>query len=231
MISFTLFRVQVTIHPSLWVMLLLLSALFTGFSAGVPGVALFAVALFLCLLTHEMGHSLVGRCLGGGQPEIYLAWLGADSCNESARLTRTQGILMTAAGPLASLLPVLLVTIVLTFILGNPADALAVLGGLLQGQIPAVFMEMYPPMVMVFALYLVQISVWWSLLNLLPVFPLDGGQIMHGLMRSTQSMHRLSLAFACFLTFFFLILGSLWMVFVMGALALFNYRCMQNQPD
>ena len=109
MISFTLFRVQVAIHPSLWVMLLLLSALFTGFSAGVPGVALFAVALFFCLLMHEMGQSLVGRCLGGGQPQIYLTWLGADSCNENARLTRTQCILMTAAGPLASLLPVVLI--------------------------------------------------------------------------------------------------------------------------
>ena len=231
MISFTLFRVQVAIHPSLWVMLLLLSALFTGFSAGVPGVALFAVALFFCLLMHEMGHSLVGRCLGGGQPQIYLTWLGADSCNENARLTRTQGILMTAAGPLASLLPVVLIVIILSCMLGHPVDAFAVVGGLLQGQISSDLMEMYPPMVMVFALYLVQISIWWSLLNLLPVFPLDGGQIMHGLMRSAQSMHRISLAFACFLTFFFLILGSLWMVFVMGALALFNYRCMQNQPD
>lgn len=231
MISFSLFRVQVAIHPSLWVMLALLGALFTGFSTGVAGVALFAIAAFFCLLAHEMGHALVGRRLGGGQPEVLLAWLGGDCCNESARLTRWHGVLMTAAGPLCSLLPVLLVAIGLSCALGSVAEGVGVTLNFVFGVASESLLDMFPPMVLVFALYLVQICVWWSLLNLLPVFPLDGGQIMHGLMSSAQSMHRISLAFACALALFFLVLGSLWMVFIMASLAVLNYRCMQHPTD
>lgn len=231
MISFSLFRVQVAIHPSLWVMLALLGAVFTGFSTGVAGVALFGIAAFICLLAHEMGHAVVGRRLGGGQPAVWLAWLGGDCCNESARLTRLQGILMTAAGPLCSLLPVLVVGAVLSFMLGSVTEGAAVTLNFVFGVASEALLEIFPPMVLVFVLYLVQICVWWSLLNLLPVFPLDGGQIMHGLMRSAYSMHRISLAFACVLALFFLVLGSLWMVFIMASLAIFNYRCMQNPID
>lgn len=231
MISFSLFRVQVAIHPSLWVMLALLGAVFTGFSTGVAGVALFGIAAFICLLAHEMGHAVVGRRLGGGQPAVWLAWLGGDCCNESARLTRLQGILMTAAGPLCSLLPVLVVGAVLSFMLGSVTEGAAVTLNFVFGVASEALLEIFPPMVLVFVLYLVQICVWWSLLNLLPVFPLDGGQIMHGLMRSAYTMHRISLAFACVLALFFLVLGSLWMVFIMASLAIFNYRCMQNPID
>lgn len=210
-------------------MLILLSCLFTGFSAGVAGVALFAVALFGCLLTHELGHALVGRWLGGGAPEIYLAWLGGDCCNETACLTRTQGVLMTAAGPLASMLPVVLVVLPLVSVATNSlSEGVLVTIGFAVGQVPASLLESAPPLAVILGLYVVQISVWWSLLNLLPVFPLDGGQIMHGLMSSPQMMHRISMAFACILTFFFLALGAWWMVIIMGFLAVFNYRCLQN---
>lgn len=229
MIRFALFRVPISIHPSLWIMLVLLSCLFTGLSAGVAGVALFALALFTCLLTHEMGHALVGRWLGGGAPEIFLAWLGGDCCNETARLTRMKGVMMTAAGPLASLLPVLLIILpTLSVAMGSLSDGVMVTLGFTVGHVPMSLMENYPPLAVLLGLYVVQICVWWSLLNLLPVFPLDGGQIMHGLMRSEQSMHRISLTFACVLAFFFLALGSWWMVFIMGSLAVFNYRCLQN---
>ncbi len=227
---FTLFRVQVSIHPSLWVMLVLLSCLFTGLAAGMPGVALFGVALFFCLFAHEMGHALVGRWLGGGQPEVFLAWLGGDCCNETARLTRMQGVLMTAAGPLTSMaLPLILVWPAVAMAVGDAWDGLGITAGFVLGLVPADLLEMSPPMVLLFGVYLVRICVWWSLLNLLPVYPLDGGQIMHGLMRSPISMHRISLTFACVLTFFFLALGAWWMVFIMGSLAVLNYRGMKQE--
>ena len=212
-------------------MLVLLGCLLTGFTMSVAGVALFAVALFICLLTHEMGHAVVGRWLGGGHPLVYLAWQGGDCCNETARLTRVQGVLMTAAGPLASLLPALLVVPVAAMAQGSLTEGVNVVGNFVLGQVPQVLLEESPPMMVIFGLYLVQICVWWSLFNLLPVFPLDGGQIMHGLMRSPQNMHRISLTFACILVFFFLALGAWWMVLIMGAFAVFNYRCMRDLVD
>lgn len=230
MISFTLFRVQVSIHPSLWVMLVLLSCLFTGGAAGPEGVALFGVALFFCLFAHEMGHAVVGRKLGGGEPVVLLAWLGGDCFNETARLTRLQGVLMTAAGPFASVcLPILLVWPPVSVAQGNAWEGFLTTLGFALGLVPTELLEVSPPMVLLFGVYLVRICVWWSLLNLLPVYPLDGGRIMHGLMRSTQHMHRLSLTFAAVLLFFFLALGSWWMVFIMASLAVLNYRCMNNE--
>ncbi len=229
MFSFTLFRVPVSIHPSLWVMLVLLSVFFTGFAAGVAGVALFGVALFFCLLAHEVGHALVGQWLGGGRAQIFLAWLGGDCCNETARLTRTGGILMTAAGPMASmLLPLVVVFPFMAYMLSDVGQGLLVTCGLIVGNVPQALLDVCPPMVVLFAMYLVRICVWWSLLNLLPIYPLDGGQIMHGLMSSPHTMHRISLAFACGLAFFFGVSGSWWMVFVMASLAVFNYHCMKH---
>ena len=210
-------------------MLVLLSVFFTGFAAGVAGVALFGVALFFCLLAHEIGHALVGQWLGGGRAQIFLAWLGGDCCNETARLTRTGGILMTAAGPMASmLLPLVVVFPFVAYMLSDIGQGMLVTCGLVVGNVPQTLLDVCPPMVVLFAMYLVRICVWWSLLNLLPIYPLDGGQIMHGLMRSPLTMHRISLAFACGLAFFFSASGSWWMVFVMASLAVFNYHCMKH---
>lgn len=65
---------------------------------------------------------------------------------------------------------------------------------------------------------------------MLPVFPLDGGQIMHGLMDSPRRMHFLSLLFACLLTAGSIVMG-LWLITaLMVVLAFLNYRCCQQAP-
>lgn len=231
MISFSLFGVPVSIHPSLWITLALLGGGMRISHAGdLLGVALFVIAGFVCLLAHEMGHALTGRAMGGGHPEVHLAWLGGDCSNMDARLTRTQGILMTAAGPLASLAVGVLATLLLGLYIGN----LQLAGGLalnfVCGSIPWELLEGYPAMAMLFFVFVIEVSFWWTVLNLLPVFPLDGGQIMHGLMRSPRLMHTVSLAAAIVLTLFFLVLGAWLMCILMGALAWFNFRMRRQCP-
>lgn len=231
MIRFTLFGVPVGIHPSLWITLALLGGGFHVARFGdLLGVALFVVAGFVCLLAHEMGHALVGRKLGGGHPEVHLAWLGGDCTNMDARLTRPQGIAMTAAGPLASLAVGVLATLVLGVYVGSLQ-----LGGMLAlnfmwGQIPAELLAGYPIMAIYFFVALIEISFWWTVLNLLPVFPLDGGQIMQGLMRSPRQMHTISFSAAVVLALFFLVLGVWLMSIFMGMLAVFNYRMLRQCP-
>lgn len=232
MIRFKLFGVQVSIHPSLWLTLALVGVSLSSFGAiSVLSIALFVVAGFLCLFLHEMGHATAGLLLGGGKPKIYLAWLGGDCCNDEAVLTRTQGVLMTAAGPLASLFPGLGVFAALAYATGSAEQGLEVAGFLSIGRIPEQLLAAYPPMAVLFATYLMQLSVWWTALNLLPIFPLDGGQMMHGLMDSPRLMHSISLAAASVMTAFFFILGIWFMVVIMAMLAFFNYRCMQNSPQ
>ena len=231
MIRFSLFGVPVSVHPTLWVTLALL-----GGALGITGLAdlmsvlLFILAGFVCLLMHEMGHALVGRRLGGGHPEVYLAWLGGDCSNEDARLTRMQGVIMTAAGPAASLLLALITVSVLCAYVGNVQLGLLIAINFCLGYMPLEVYEAFPHLPMIFFMYMIEVAVWWTILNLLPIFPLDGGQIMHGLMRSPRQMHAISLAVACVLCAVCLVSGLWLMAIFMVLLACLNHRCRSHAP-
>ena len=77
MIHFTLFGIPIYIRPTFWIVL----AIFGGI-LGVSSVesliypALFVIAGFIAILSHELGHALVGRKLGGGQQTIILELFG-----------------------------------------------------------------------------------------------------------------------------------------------------------
>lgn len=229
MIRFTLFGVQVSIHPTLWLTLAILGrAYMVSNMVELMSALLFIIAAFVVLLAHEMGHALVGRHLGGGQPVVYLAWLGGDCTNESARLTRLQGVAMTAAGPLASLAVGLVAYLGLCLYVGDFALGSALSVGFAFGVMPAEVLMSYPPLAMFFFFYLVEVSCWWTLLNLLPIFPLDGGQIMQGLMKSRAQMHAISLAVAVVLAVTFAVLG-LWLLSIfMILLAVLNHKLHQE---
>lgn len=231
MIRFSLFGVRVMIQPTLWLMLAGLGCVFCASGRGdLLGVAVFVLAGLLCLLSHEMGHALVGRRLGGGEPEVCLAWLGGACNNPDARLTRTGGVLMTMAGPVASLLLGLAATALLGVYINSLPAACYIALHSLAGVVHQETWELGSVYVILFCVCLIQVSFWWSVFNLLPVFPLDGGQIMHGLMESPRRMHFCSLVFACLLTAGALVLG-LWLIaLLMVLLAFLNYRCCRMAP-
>ncbi len=185
---------------------------------------LFIISAFAILLAHEMGHALVGRFLGGGHPSVYLAWLGGDCTNENARLTRMQGVVMTAAGPLASLAVGLLAYLGLCFYIGSLEQGTLLSFSFALGMMPAEAVMNYPVLVMFLFFYLIEVSCWWTLLNILPIFPLDGGQIMQGLMKSRRQMHAISLAVAVVLVLAFGSLGLWLLTIFMVLLAILNYK-------
>ncbi len=230
MIRFRLFGVSVSIHPSLWFTLALIGLMTVSGVSLLPGVVLFTVAGFLCLFVHEMGHALLSRALGGGQPEIFMAWLGGDCCNEAAVLTRWRGVLMTAAGPLASLLLAVVAVLLLAFYVHGMEAGLYLALNFTVGYVPSEYVALFPSNGLAFFRYLIQISVWWSLLNLLPIFPLDGGQIMHGLMSSPRTMHVVSVTVAAMSMTAFVAMGAWFLVLLMGFLGYFNFRCLQQSP-
>lgn len=231
MIRFSLLGVRVTIAPTLWLTLALLGGVFGAVNVQhLLAVALFIIAGFFCLLSHEMGHALVGRRLGGGEPEVCLAWLGGDCTNETARLTRMQGVLMTLAGPLASLALGALTVLLLGLYVGNLAVGLQLSLHFVLGVVPDGAWALGSPAAMLFFASLVQVCFWWSVLNLIPVFPLDGGQILHGLIDSPRRMHGISFAIACILTALFCVLGLWLMAILMLLLAGLNHRCRRQAP-
>lgn len=231
MIRFSLFGIPVSIHPSLWLTLAVLGGMLGADSwLHVLSVCLFVIAGFFCLLCHEMGHALVGRRLGGGEPRVYLAWLGGDCNNPRARMTRLQGVVMTAAGPGASLLLGLAAAAALCVYVGGAATGLALATNFMFGIMPPGAEQYGSPLALFFFLYLIEVSFWWSVLNLIPVFPLDGGQILNGIMHSPRQVHSISLCIAALLTLLFVLLGVWLMAVLMVMLAVLNYNFRRQAP-
>ncbi len=228
MIRFRLFGVSVSIHPSLWLTLALVGLMTVSGVSLLPGVVLFTIAGFLCLFVHERGHALLSRALGGGEPEVVMAWLGGDCCNTRAVLTRWRGVVMTAAGPVASLLLAALSILLLCLYVRGFESGLYLSLNFLFGYVPSDYVALFPSYGLAFFKFLIQISIWWSLLNLLPIFPLDGGQIMHGLMDSPHTMHVVSVTVAAMSMAAFIAMSAWFLVLLMGFLGYLNFRCLQQ---
>lgn len=235
MVRFRLFNIPVSIGPSLWLVLALLGGGMELASASdLMPIAIFVIAGFFSLLIHEMGHALVGRALGGGHPQVHLNYLGGVCHNPDGRWTRAGGIAMTAAGPLAALLASVLAVLLLGAFLGDMPLAGRVAWLAIS---PSAGLSEYDRLALVsgginrsllhFILDLVFVSFWWSVLNLLPVYPLDGGQIMGGLMHSARRLHRWSLIIAVVFLLLFLVSNMLLPAVFMIYFAIFNYKAMQ----
>ena len=66
--------------------------------------------------------------------------------------------------------------------------------------------------------------------NLLPIYPLDGGMIMHNLIHSPRVMHIVSMAVAVLLIAGCLCMGYHAMLCILVILILLNYHGMKNAP-
>ncbi len=203
----------IPVHVSLWFLVLLIIVA-TGMGSVVAQLITVA-AVAVSVLVHELGHAWMAR-RRNLRPSITLhGWGGL--CQHHPPRTDRDDIIITAAGPAAGLVlgvGLLVVQLVLSSLgwLGSP-----VLGFTLG--------------------VLVWINLAWSLFNLVPMWPLDGGQIFQvvtrrrmPLMKSHQLTHRVGLGLAAAFA-----LGALWLnqlfVFVIAAfLAWENWRRLQSEP-
>jgi Zn-dependent protease len=157
-LAFSVFGIPVRVVPTFW----LFSALLGFHYTRVPGIG-FALLLiwiaiaFVSILVHELGHALTAH-LFGYPPRIMLYHFGGVAMYEPYRdYTTGKAILITLAGPAAGFL-LFVASFAATFVLtmanvevSRPVDE--ALGMLLF------------------------INLVWTVLNLAPVLPLDGGQV------------------------------------------------------
>lgn len=226
MLRFSLFRVPVIIHPSLWIILFLFSVLAEKSSTWhLVYISTFVAAGFISLLVHEMGHALTGKWLGGGKPQVYLEWLGGSCWNPEAQLTRSAGLMMTVAGPLANLLLGAASFAALYWILGDLDLCIECLNGTYEQSC----------IISTGGLCLLRnlgvISIFWAAFNLLPIYPLDGGQLCAGLMQSMRLVLSISIAAAFVMFLVCLVLGKWVLMFFFIALAFFNYKRRVLEPN
>ena len=199
-INFSIFGFPVRVHPLFFLMPLLLGfsiiqvASEVGLNTGVAIVVL-VVVFFLSILVHELGHTFAFRMFGIPS-RIMLYWMGGLAIPGSnnvwsqsgvQRLRSNQQIIVSLAGPFFGfmLAGVLIGTV---YLLGGHIRV--DWGGMLPSFTPvfqghAEFVTGTNQALWLFLLVGIWANVFWNILNLMPVFPLDGGQVARELF--TQS--------------------------------------------
>lgn len=158
MIRFSIFGIPVEIQPFFWISLIILGGATTAdTAAAILKIALFVLAGFISILVHELGHALTARAFGA-HSAITLQAFGGYAAYSGGRLNRWQSFLVTAAGPGIQILLGVAVFLLIR-ILPELSD---------HGDY--------------FLRILILISFFWAILNLLPVVPLDGGQMLNALL-------------------------------------------------
>lgn len=152
-IQFQLFGIPIRIHLWFWLMALWL---WTFDSAqGWLGLLIWVAVVFQGILMHELGHALVGRAFGR-TPRIELIALGGVTWWEQREpMSPGRSLIVSAAGPAV---------------------------GIFIGSLSLVLMDALRIPDASLARYAFRSLIWvnlgWGLFNLLPIMPLDGGNIV-----------------------------------------------------
>ncbi len=212
-LAFSLFGIPVRVIPWHWLVSVMLGWDLMNDQENGPVLLLMWVAIvFVSILVHEMGHALAAR-LFGYSPHIYLYHFGGLAVFEPYRdYTTAKAILISLAGPAAG------------FALGIATWAAAKIAGS-QG----------PGINNVLVLEAIRMSLWvnifWSFINLLPVLPLDGGQVCRDVCLAASPRNGMNVALWISIIVAALtglaawrLLGSLYMAIMFGFLALQSYQ-------
>jgi stage IV sporulation protein FB len=217
-LSFRLGSIPVAVHGSF-----LLVVLFLGLMGGDPsGILLWMVVVFVGVLLHELGHALVGRSFGL-VPQIDLIGFGgltSWSAKSAVKLGPAKRIAISLAGPLTGI----------AIGLGTLAFIRARVG-----LPPLTFWDRYTPWsALTYAI--VWVNAGWGVLNLLPILPMDGGNVLHqGLNLVTNGRGEtparvVSLVLAATIAIYCLVVRNTYPAFLAGLFALQNFRALRDRP-
>lgn len=208
MLRFRLFGIPVTVEPWHWLILAFVcGGLHVRDRETLLTTLIGMAAGFLSILVHEFGHALTGRHFGG-RPDVVLHGLGGVARFPGARFRRNEHIIVTAAGPVVQL----------------------VLGGIAFLVLWKAALPNEP--LRTFFIWLWLVSVFWAVLNLIPVFPLDGGQILYQSLGPQRHMLALRISMFTAITaavLLFLLTKSFLFPILLGFMAWQNYQMMQPQ--
>jgi stage IV sporulation protein FB len=161
------------------------------------------------VLMHELGHAAACLAWGSGADVVLQGFGGATRPRDLSRFGTWRTAALDLAGCAAG------------FML-----AAAALGLILKARMPPPALEI--------ARALVAVNVWFSLFNLLPVSPMDGGKLVSGLLGARfgvsgrRAAHVLGLALGAVTAFFFYRTGAMYGAFLVGAMAAGEGRALKR---
>jgi stage IV sporulation protein FB len=209
MLKFKIFGFPVFIHWGFWLVAALLSGdIDVSSPMGTQRLLGWIAVVFVSILIHELGHAATMRHYGDQRVLIHLHSFGGFALG-SRHLTRGQNILMSSAGPFVQI-----------------AAGVAMWWA----------MDQWPPRHWL-AHYMmeafIRASIFWALLNLLPIVPLDGGRIslaVFGPRREKMALI-LSLLCAAVLAVIAISYGRIYPLVVLAMLAVSNVKRLRGRPD
>jgi Zn-dependent protease len=207
-LNFRIFGTSVEVRPSFWIVVFVLGI---STQRSVGSQVVLALSLFGSILVHELGHAIAAKA-GGLKPKILIhSFGGITSYETQTPLTRALAIRVTIAGPAAGIAIAALVLAILKLI-------------------PLALHRPWAPQVHVALVEFVQINAFWSVINLLPVMPFDGGQILTYLMGPTRRLltARISIAFGCLAALYLHSLGLTVAAVVFFAASVMQYLSLKR---
>lgn len=181
-------KIPIAISPFFWVTAGLIG-LINSMGSGSPWLLtiIWIFVIFVSILVHEFGHALTSRFFGQ-HPRIELVAFGGLTYQEGRRLRGWREFFVVLNGPLFGFLLFLLALFLLN-------------SGWFEGKVIPVMLKIF-----------VWVNLFWSILNLLPIMPLDGGQLLRVICESISRSKGLRISL--FLSILFSIFFAGWCFFL-----------------
>lgn len=218
MLRFKLFGFPVTIQWMFW-----LTAVMLGYGfAKVPdraGLALLLIwvsVVLVSVLFHELGHAFAFRRYGH-RPQIVLAAFGGYA-QGTQMLTRREDILVSLAGPMYGLLLFAVIHFLRPGAWMQPMLSVSSFG--------------WEDAVNWFLWMMWRVNLWWSLLNLLPILPMDGGRVFAAMMarrRDQRIVPRVGMIVAAIVAGVGFFGGQIFLGVMFGMMAFSNWQRLNGQ--
>lgn len=242
--KFNLLGFACRVHPAFFILPVLFSQGFIrsfGVNAGV-GILVVAAVFFLAVLIHELGHTLAFRYFGIDS-HIVLYWMGGLAIPGAAgmgswggggrkrSLKPNEQIIVSLAGPVAGLILAAFFTLVVFVITRDVSIEWH--GPFPLPDYPAggtILADSKPLHLFIWASIVINIVL--NLFNLLPVFPLDGGQIARQLFvkfdpwTGLRNSVMLSMGVAIFIALYAMSQKDTFLAIFFGYMAYTNYQQM-----
>jgi stage IV sporulation protein FB len=228
--NFRLAGIDIRVHPLFWLMTFLMAS-----HGNAASVISWFIACFVSILIHELGHVLAMRWTGGDGCVLLYGMGGLAIPTYGTRRNAADQITVSFAGPLAGFV---LATLTAAAVVGVGGAVSLDVGGV---GLPVLEADLSPLAYVHYGSYyflhylanhLLWINVYWGLVNLLPVLPLDGGHIAEAMLASQPDGEKKALqvstvvgslmALAGFLT------NNMWVCYMFG---LFAYQSWEQLRD
>lgn len=191
--------IPIIIRPAFWLFAALIGFLY---SQSFVGTFIWVGIIFVSVLFHEFGHALTAMIFGK-KPRIELVALGGLTFHDGQDLPYWKQFLITLNGPCFGFILAMIAWAIERLVLNMPAPLAVVLHDIFV------------------------INIFWTVVNLIPVLPLDGGQLLRialeGFFGANGLRYALisGLVIAVLISLFFFLMQS----FLIGALFfLFAYQ-------